>query len=530
MRKIFSGLLICACYVPALLAQTPVTEAELASERADSLVALYNRAGTTRLTGEARLPPQSIVNGDLAMLGGELVLAGRVRGSVVVINGSIRFESGSHVEGDVHVIGGPVAGNESTRAGSITLYRELIRYELRDGVLIHRGDVVLEELRAGRDFKFGRTEFVIAARGGYNRAEGLPVHLGPRVRLGHSNPTFVEASLIARTSRLEHPGYAIELKQFIGGKRAAHIGMRWAEEVKAIEQWGFSDRENSLSTFVLHRDYRDHYTRSGWSAFLRVGRSGLPSAFTLAYSQYDLATAAVQDPFTLFYNNHTWRAEPHQRDTRFATWSAQFDYDTRNDRRDPAAGWQADIGVETEVDEARYRFGMIDVRRYARLSPNAKISLRGVIAGSMNGDSLPVFRQQALGGEASLPAYELHQFDCGGHDTTIRPNVTPYYGCDRAALVQLEYQSNFRALSRVARRFGRDFGMLNNIRWVAFVNSGRAWIEQDAVGSRTDTGTADFVTDAGVGLRLGVLGLYWATPLSERASGANFFVRLGPRL
>jgi outer membrane translocation and assembly module TamA len=162
------------------------------------------------------------------------------------------------------------------------------------------------------------------------------------------------------------------------------------------------------------------------------------------------------------------------------------------------------------------------VRRYARLSPNSKLTMRAVAAGSIKGDSLPTFRQQSLGGEASLPAYELHQFDCSAH--SFRG-----YGCDRMALVQLEYQSNFRALSRVARRLGGNFGLLDNIRWVAFIDSGRAWTEEAATGLRA-RGTSDFVTDAGVGLRFGVLGVYWAVPLSDRANDTNFFVRLGPRL
>lgn len=529
--RIFVALLLCCGCAGGLRAQTPITEAELTAQQADSLVAFYNRAGTTRLTGDARLAPQSDTNGDVAMLGGELVLAGRVRGSVVIINGSIRFEGGARVDGDVHVVGGPIDGSELVTARTLSLYRELIRYDLRDGVLVHRADLGVAELRAGRDFGFGRTDFVVAARGGYNRVEGLPVHLGPRLRVGHSNPTVLEGTIIVRTSDFENPGYTASLKQFIGGKRAAHVGVRWVDEVQAIEEWGFSDRENSLATFLMHRDYRDHYLRQGWAAYLNVGRTGLPGSFTVGYSQFDVGTAAVQDPFTLFYNNHGWRAEPLQRDARYAVLFSRFSYDSRNDRRDPAAGWLANVGVDMQVEAARYRYGTVDVRRYARLSPNAKISMRGIVAGSINGDSLPVFKQQALGGNASLPAYELHQFDCGGHDTTVRAAVTPYYGCDRLALVQLEYQSNFRALSRVGRRLGRDFGLLDNIRWVAFVNSGRAWIEKDdALGSRADRGTADFVTDAGVGLRLGVVGLYWATPLSERASGANFFIRLGPRL
>ena len=510
-------LLLCMGAVAG--AQTPVVEAELTPEEADSLIAFYNRPSTTRLTGDATL--QSLA-GNVAMLGGELTLAGEVSGSVVVINGSLVFEPGSRVVGSVWVIGGPIRGQQNANATAITYYPELIRYDLRDGQLIRRAETV-DELSAGREFGFGRTEIVIAARGGYNRVEGLPVHLGGRVRLGNSNPTTLEASLIARTADIEDPGFAVRAEQFLGGRRAARIGFRWADEVVAIEQWGFSDRENSLATFLIHRDYRDHFLQKGWSGYFRLGRAGVPLDFTIAYNEYDVAAATARDPFTILYNNHAWRGEPNVRAARFTTLSSNLSWDSRNDYRDPSAGWYARINVEGELKGSeRFRYGLVDVRRYARLSPSSKLALRALVAGSIDGDSLPVFRQQALGGEASLPAYELYQFDCGAHALAA-------YGCDRLALVQLEYQSNFRALSRVARRLGRDFGLLENIRWVAFVNSGRAWVEAGAEGDRS-RGTSDFVTDAGLGLRFGVLGLYWAFPLSDRASGANFFVRLGPRL
>ncbi len=503
-------------------AQTPVVEAELTAEQADSLIAFFNRPGTTRLTGDARLAAQSEV-ADIAMLAGELVLGGRVTGSVVIINGSIRFEPGTQVAGDIFVIGGPIADTANVTARSITLYRELVRYDLQEGVLVYRRDMPRDELTAGRAFDFGRTDVVIAARGGYNRVEGLPIQLGARVTLGHSNPTTFEGALIARTADLDHFGNVVGFEQFMGGRRAARVGFRWADEIVAIEEWGLSDRENSLATFLMHRDYRDHFARQGWSAYLRIGKTGQPLDLTIGYSEFEIGNAAVNDPFTLLYNNHAWRSEPQHREARFTTLGTALRYDTRNDEHEPAAGWLANIAVEMELKgRDRYRYGMIDLRRYARLSPSAKLAMRALVAGSIEGDSLPAFRQQSVGGEGSLPGYELHQFDCGAHAVSA-------YGCDRLALVQLEYQSNFRAFSRVARKLGRDFGLLDNIRWLVFVNSGRAWTEIQAAGPR-GRGTRDFVTDAGVGLRFGVLGVYWAVPLSDRGTGTNFFVRLGSRL
>jgi hypothetical protein len=158
------------------------------------------------------------------------------------------------------------------------------------------------------------------------------------------------------------------------------------------------------------------------------------------------------------------------------------------------------------------------------------VALRTVVAGSIDGDPLPAFHQQALGAEGSLPGYGLYQFDCRGHRSDRFVNgQQAYYGCDRLALFQIEYQARFRWLSVIGRSIGRDFGLLENVRGVLFFDTGRAWTLPRSVGIRS-TGPGDFAADAGFGLRFGVLGVYWARQLSARADGLNFFVRLEPRI
>ncbi|HEX6065040.1 MAG TPA: hypothetical protein VFZ04_12505, partial [Longimicrobiales bacterium] len=85
MKKLMMMAALLLAYPLAARAQTPLTQAELTEEQAELLVAFFNRPGTTRLTGDARLAPQD-ENADVAILAGELTLAGRVTGSVVVIN------------------------------------------------------------------------------------------------------------------------------------------------------------------------------------------------------------------------------------------------------------------------------------------------------------------------------------------------------------------------------------------------------------------------------------------------------------
>ena len=106
MKRMFCALFALLLFPVSSHAQTPVVESELTPGSADSLIAFFNHPNTTRLTGDARLSAGADVR-DIAILGGELTLAAHVTGNIVVINGSIVFEAGARVDGDVHVIGGP---------------------------------------------------------------------------------------------------------------------------------------------------------------------------------------------------------------------------------------------------------------------------------------------------------------------------------------------------------------------------------------------------------------------------------------
>lgn len=539
------ALLTCALlWAGGLAAQVPITESALTPDAAAGIIAFYNSAETI-LNGESHIAQGSVVGGSVALLDGTLTLAGRIGGQLLIINGDLVVLPGGTVDGNVTVVGGTIRGAQHLEATAVQWYRDRLKYELRDGQLVLMRDALIaDEISAGREFGFGRTDLLIASRGAYNRSEGLPVHVGPRLTLGRANPTLLEGLFIFRTAAGFHfdehdYGYALRAEQFLGGRRAARIGVQIASETVPIETWGLSDREASLAAFVLHRDYRDHYMREGWSAYVASGRRGLPLDWRVEFASQRFHSAQLRDPYSIFDNPDPWRREVGMPEARLNLLRAASLYDTRNENRDPSTGWliraeaEHALSVEsgsTEGYAPDYRYGLIDLRRYARLSPYARVSLRVVAAGSLDGEALPPFRQQALGGEGSLPGYERYEFDCGGHD--IGAGIlaqTPFYGCDRLALLQLEYQSNFRWLARRVSDLGRDFGLLENVKAVLFFDAGRAWTEEQARGMR-GTGPGDFVADAGVGVRFGGVGAYWAFPLSSRGSGANFFVRYGPRL
>ena len=540
----------------AMAAQQAPPFAELPDSVAERVVAFHNAPGTIRLTGETLVPAGSEIAGPVSVLGGPVTLAGRIEGHLVVINGDLRVLPGGFVSGTATVVGGTLEGAEGAAGGALSHYREPLRFRHQGGGIVYVPPVEVE-LSAGREFGFGRTDVLVAVRGAYNRVEGLPVSVGPRVWLGRSNPTFLEALLIYRSSSglrldFDQVGYTVRAEQYVGGGRTARIGLRAYSEVTPIEQWGLTDRENSLATFLLHRDYRDAYEREGHAAYLRFARPGWPHDVTIEYREEQHRLVAPASPWSLFDNEEAWRPQPVIAGGKLRSVTGRVVYDTRNDAADPSTGWHVLAQVEQGLggrlaqpagtvvagdpaeleDQSRERFtaGLLDLRRYLRLGPDSRLGLRFVAAGSLDGSALPPQRQQALGGEGSLPGYPLFAFDCGARATQVEvqgERFFPYYGCDRLALAQLEYQGAFPWASSLGQPIGIDLSQM--MRWVVFFDTGRAWTEDDARGGRLP-GDAGFSADAGIGLRVGRVGAYWAVPLSGGGQGINFFIRIGRRL
>jgi hypothetical protein len=484
---------------------------------------------------------------------------GTIEGDVVVINGDFTASAGSRIGGSVTVAGGEARALPGADVrGRIDSYRGALRYRVVAGRLeyVPAADEFERGVSAGLDLPFGRTDIVIAQQGAYNRAEGLAVGVGPRARLAGEHPVRLQALLIGRTGTAaeldQHRfGYDVLAEQLVQHRLGITLGAGLHSLITPIEQWQVGDREAALAAFLLRRDYRDHYEREGWSAWLRMRPTGAAWSASLEYRDEEHSAAPPADPFSLLNRGDDWRPQPLIAEGALSSLHATLRYDTRNEERDPSTGWLIDSRVERGLRggvripqaslappgehraDARSGFlaGSIDVRRYARLTPYSRLNMRVVAAGSLDARALPPQRQHVLGGEGSMPGYRLFQFDCGARDAAGQhrgASFYPYYGCDRSALVQIEYLAGFPFARRMGQRLG--LGHLAHLaRWSAFFDAGRAWIEPAARAGRPG-GNDDFSADAGVGVRFGPLGAYWAVPLSGHGQAVNFFVRLAPRI
>src|SRR6266581_9137778 len=97
----------------------------------DEVIRFYNAAGTTRLVGRTRLPRGNEWRGDVAVRNGPVLVAGRVQGSLLVINGDLLLEPGAEITGTVLVVGGTANGvSDATVHGQAREYREALNYRI----------------------------------------------------------------------------------------------------------------------------------------------------------------------------------------------------------------------------------------------------------------------------------------------------------------------------------------------------------------------------------------------------------------
>ncbi|HEV2149483.1 MAG TPA: polymer-forming cytoskeletal protein [Longimicrobiaceae bacterium] len=575
-----SALLLAAAPSAAQEPGAPTAQADtvrrmdLPPEVAEEVVAFFNDRRTLHFSGRTRIPEDRSITGDVAVLRGPLSIAGRVEGRVVVINGDVELSPGAVVDGDLTVIGGRVEGLDEARvAGEVRSYSEPLRYH-------HRGDRIVRadrerpgrrEERAEGAARRGRATFLVTTGESYNRVEGLPILFGPVIETPGSNPFRLRALAVYRTEngpflRTERWGHDVSAEQFFGGRRELRVGAGVHSVVAPVEDWHVSDRENGLSTFLFHRDFRDHYERKGWSAYAGVDPRGLPVSLTAGYRSERHQTLPVGDPWTIFDNGDPWRPQPLVAEGRLSSLFATAKLDTRNDSREPSTGWLVRGEVEHALDDdlvrpaaiatsftppggplvvpaqayGAFTTGLLDVRRYNRIDADSRLNLRLLVGGSLDGSPLPPQRQHALGGEGSLPGYSLFEFDCGARSGRVAlpgdaASADPVafftrYGCDRMALVQAEYRGNLSFRFNWSGRGWWDDdedgpryreSVNADLDWVLFADAGRGWAGRGAVGEQTGV-------DAGFGLLFDELGVYAAVPL-RGGSGVNLFVRLGSR-
>jgi len=201
----------------------------------------------------------------VAVRNGPVVIAGRVQGTLVVINGDLLFDAGAEVTGDVIVVGGIVDDSAKARiGGEVRQYREPLLYRLRreGDELVYAPNLRRRLFNPGAHVSWGtadsRSSLTIATGGTFNRIEGLPIVFGPLFdwKLQQNFRMRVDALGLFRSAgdlsdKRSDLGYMFRTELRSGDIRPVGFGVRAFDVVSPVEDWACTTPKLGGARFSL---------------------------------------------------------------------------------------------------------------------------------------------------------------------------------------------------------------------------------------------------------------------------------------
>ncbi len=548
----------------------------------DEVIRFYNDPGTTRLVGRTKLPRGNEWRGNVAVRNGPVLVAGRIQGTLAVINGDLVFDAGAEVTGDVIVVGGIVDDTTKARiGGEVRQYREPLLYRLRkDGdELVYAPNLRHRLWNPGAQVSWGtadsRSALTIATGGTFNRVEGLPVVFGPLFdwKLRRNFRMRIDALGVFRSAgdlsdKRSDLGYMFRGELRAGDVRSVGLGLRAFDVVSPVEDWGLHNAEIGWSAFLFGRDYRDYYLNKGWGAraFAQPERQ---IGLSLEVRREWQTSVANQDPWTVFRNSELWRPNPPIDEGHFTTIALGAVLDGRNDTEEPTSGWlirgtfedsrSTDVvpntgvpaGLRDSIPTGSYRFDRVffDIRHYARISPGGRVNVRLISGGWVGGDPLPLQRRVSLGGPDPMPGHPFRAAACNNTFTDRTLAQANIAACDRVIAFQTEYRGHVKlnwsynpskddkperdegSGGEPGGPGGPRFFWLEGLDVVVFADAGQAWIVGSGPGhvpAGRIPAFSSWLVDAGLGVDWGGLGVYIAKAVTT-GERLRFTVRLDHR-
>lgn len=508
-------------------------------------VDLFNAPATQRTFGPLTIGGTDLVDGDVAVVDGPVVVRGTITGDLVAINANVTLVAGAVVAGDIVVLGGrldredgsEVEGSTRSHSERMPVRRVGDRLELTGPSRSTRRERGFDERDRGRAF------LVLGLGKTYNRVEGLPMRLGAGVewQAGATDGRIRGYGVFRTAGKFsgtrEDMGYALEGRLGFGKYTPrVTIGARGYDLVVPTQDWPLSLHEVGWGTFLWHRDYRDYFLQRGVAGFLTFEPASTVT-LTGEIARVEESSIAARDPWTPFRNSEPWRPNPAIDEGDFTLFTGAIEYDSRPSKRSPRSGtylrasWEHGIGdsivewplsttVRPSLPTTDYTFdrASVDLRRYQRIGRAGQFRLRGFWAGAVSGDPLTIQRRYSLGGPDPLNGYAFRAFNCNPVAEAAQTGL-----CDHVLLFQAEYRGGFGFdwmdgdhYDRRDRRDRRDRSDWWDSDWdwddwawfdgptlVLFTNAGTGWL-------RTEDGPDTLHWDVGAGLAFGSVGLYVA--------------------
>ncbi|HXQ27980.1 MAG TPA: BamA/TamA family outer membrane protein [Gemmatimonadales bacterium] len=524
---------------------------DLPRDVAADAVRLFNAPTTTRLVGRTRVPAGNGWQGDVGVRTGAITLAGRITGTLLVINGDATLEETAEVTGDVIVIGGTFARAPGARVGGrVAVYREPLSYRT-DGDLIaltQNPKALFPFLGAHKTWEGteARSTLTVATAGTFNRVEGLPIVFGPQSEWQFASGPRLRVDILGLARSVGSVGgepgdlgYLVNVDLRSTPRDAPAFGVRLGASsvVAPIEDWGLHDAEVGWAAFLFQRDYRDYY-------FTRGGQGGLyvqpvaPLTLSLDVRRDWETSVDTRDPWSVIRYSGAWRLNPPIDAGHYTTLRATVTFDTRNDPDQPTVGWLLTthvdngwsgdvtpqllpVGVRAPIPtDGSYEFTrfMLDVRRYTRISPTGRVNLRLFASGWLGGDPLPLQQRLSLGGADPLPGYGFRESACNSDITAPVFDNTSVAACDRVIVTQVEYRGHLSLhwsyqSAHPENELAKSLFTLLGPDLVVFGDGGQAWLVGTGPGRLPGDrlpALGSWLADLGLGIDWSGFGIYLA--------------------
>jgi hypothetical protein len=338
----------------------------------------------------------------------------------------------------------------------------------------------------------------------------------------------------------EDLGFMVTGEAEFGRRPRVTLGASGYDLVAPVEDWHLWDDEIGLAAFLWHRDYRDYFLRRGIAGYARVEATN-EITVGARLARHEETSVAARDPWTPWRRDELWRPNPIIDEGTFTALTVTAEYDSRPYRRSGESGWylvaewergQSDditpqtlpVAIRNPIPtDGSYTYDrlFVDLRRYERIGWAGQLALRGVAAGTIGDDPLPIQRRLSLGGPDPMPGFPFRFFACNG---AVLDPATPAL-CDRVMLLQAEYRGNLtfglpwsgqRHRHRDGPEGRGDLTDWDEWLWfegpniVVFGNAGAGWLREDGIG--------DLEGDIGAGIEIGSFGLYGAKALTAGES------------
>ncbi|HJL75428.1 MAG TPA: hypothetical protein QGF08_02980 [Candidatus Marinimicrobia bacterium] len=239
-----------------------------------------------KIFSDYTIDSSSVNNDDIIIIGGNLIVEGKVNGKITVIGGDISFGPFSEINGTIISIGGNIHKHKNA-----IINGKLIESHLKEG-LVYREMDPADSVEGDSELTITEpsihsTESWIHAEKDvfvYNRNEGLVFNLNKTWDGAKKSSFRISTSLGYRFGSNDGVG-RLSLEKGFGSNNNVILFASTFKESRTDDYFRLPEGENSWASILARQDFYDRWDEEGWSAGI---------GFDLYHIKLKLMTASVK--------------------------------------------------------------------------------------------------------------------------------------------------------------------------------------------------------------------------------------------